>query len=278
MAQHGTRVGRHVSTGGGMSNAFANAIDIGCDTMQMFISSPRMWGIAGRGAEQAGLFRKNAEGSGIAPVFVHMPYLPNLASPDRDMYKKSVEALVKISGMCDELCIEYVITHLGSHKGEGKEKGIRRVIDAVSTALGGSERVKVLLEDQAGHNNSVGAEIEDIKEIFSGIGGRRVGICLDTCHMFAAGYDIRDHKVLDSIDRALGFNNTKCVHLNDSMSGLGSFKDRHERIGNGAIGIEGFKSFFSYRKARGIPVIMETAHSSSEGEAREISLVRRLIG
>ncbi len=278
MVQHTPRVGRHVSTAGGISNSFINAQEIGCSTMQIFISSPRMWNVTEIDARQSELFRKNAKDSGIAPVFVHMPYLPNPASPDRNMYKRSVDTLVRISKACDALGIEYLITHLGSHKGEGKEKGIRNVIGAVKTALDASENVRILLEDQAGHANSVGADIGDIKDIYSGISSKRVGICLDTCHLFAAGYDIREHKVLDAIDKALGFGNVKCLHLNDSMSGLGSFKDRHESIGRGAIGIDGFKALFSYRKLEGIPVIMETALGSSESQAREISLVRRLIG
>ncbi len=278
MVEHEYRVGRHVSTAGGISNSFINAESVGCNTMQIFISSPRIWDVPDINAAGIELFRSSASEHDIIPVFVHMPYLPNLASPDSNIYKKSVDALIKISKLCDELGIGYLITHLGSHKGNGKEKGIRNVINAISTAIQATEHVNILMEDQAGHANSVGADIDDIKDIYSGIRSKRVGICLDTCHLFAAGYDIRDHKVLDKMDRTLGFVNVKCLHLNDSLSGLGSFKDRHERIGSGAIGMDGFKDFFSYGKLRGIPIIMETAQPSSTAEAKEITTVRKLIG
>ncbi len=277
MAQHAARVGRHVSTSGGISNSFINAQEIGCSTMQIFISSPRTWNMPETDPRQTALFKKNSAEYDIKPIFVHMPYLPNPASPDAGIHKKSADALAAISRRCDSLGIEYAITHLGSHKGAGKEKGIRNVIEAVNAALDATEHVGILLEDQAGHANSVGADIEDIRRIHSGIASKRVGICLDTCHLFAAGYDIREHSVLDTIDKVLGFANVKCLHANDSMYGLGSFKDRHDNIGSGAIGRDGFRSFFSYKKLRGIPVIMETAQANSDGEAREISLVRELI-
>ncbi len=271
------KVGRHVSIAGGISNSFRNAAEIGCNTMQIFLSSPQMWKIDAPSKEQSGLFKKYAGSSDVSPVFVHMPYLPNLASPKKEMYVKSVDTLVSTARLCDDLGIGYIVVHLGSHLGEGKEKGIKNVAAAVGTALDSSENVCILLEDQARQTNSVGADINDLKQIYDGIKSRKAGICLDTCHLFAAGYDIREHKVLDEIDRTLGFRNVKLVHLNDAQFGLSSYKDRHERIGAGSIGIEGFKSFFSYKRLSGIPMVMETPHDSRDSEAREIELVRKLM-
>jgi deoxyribonuclease-4 len=272
------RVGRHVSSAGGICNSLSNATKIGCNTMQIFLSSPQMWRVAGISKDDASAFNKEQKVSGVWPVFVHMPYLPNLASPNADIYKKSVDTLESISVLCDSIAADYVIVHLGSHLGKGKEAGIHNVITAIGTALDASDSVCVLLEDQARQANSVGADIEDVKEIYDGIGSERVGICLDTCHLFAAGYDIRDRSTLEAIDRAIGFRNVKALHLNDAQYGLGSGKDRHAQIGEGFIGTEGFSKFFSYKKTSGIPVITETPVSSDKEAADEIMLVRRLMG
>ena len=271
------KVGRHVSASGGISSSFTNALEVGCSTMQIFLSSPRMWKINEITPEQSALFLSSSSESGVSPVFVHMPYLPNLASPKDYIYSRSVETLAKTAEMCDALSIGYLVAHLGSHLGEGKSKGIRNVVEAVSSALEKIDKVHILLEDQAGQTNTVGAELEDIAQIYDEISSKKVGVCLDTCHLFAAGYDIREHGVLDDIDGAIGFGKVECIHLNDAQLELGSHRDRHENIGLGKIGVEGVRSFLSYKRLQGIPLVMETPQTSANGEAKEIRLVRSLI-
>jgi deoxyribonuclease IV len=271
------RIGFHVSAAGGVSNAFSNAQEIGCTAMQIFLSSPRSWEIVPIGKEETKRFIEKENSSGITPVVVHMPYLPNLASPKADIYKKSVGTLKEIAKSCSTLEIDYVVMHMGSHMGEGREKGMANIVAAVNSALNVSEDVCLLLEDQSGQANNVGSKMEDLGEMYRELSNRNVGLCLDTCHLWGAGYDIGDHEVLKRIDREVGFKNVKVIHLNDSKFGLGLGKDRHEQIGLGEIGSKRIKSFLSYNGVRGIPLIMETPHESTESQIKELALVKKLM-
>ncbi len=206
-----------------------------------------------------------------------MPYLPNLSSPKADTYKKSVSTLKEIAKSCSALGIGNVVMHLGSHLGEGKEIGMKNVVAAVNSALNEVDDVCMLLEDQAGQTNTVGTNMEDLGEIYKQLSKRNAGICLDTCHLWGAGYDIGDHEVLKKIDKTLGFKNVKLIHLNDSKFGIGLGKDRHERIGEGEIGAKRIASFLSYKGIDSIPLIMETPHETTESQIKELALVKRLL-
>ncbi len=271
------KLGYHVSISGGISNAFDYSKEINCTTMQIFIGSPRIWSVQKISTEEKNKFLIKSKNTKIEPVFVHMPYLPNLASPKEDVYKKSVETLSIIVKECAALKIEYVVVHLGSGLGEGKEKAIDRVVNAVSSVKSEKNGVFVLLENQAGQKNSVGSTLEDLKEIYDKIHSSEVGFCIDTCHLFAAGYDVRKTETAKLIDDKLGFENIKLIHLNDAKYELGSGRDRHECIGLGNIGIDGFKSFFSYKKFLGLNFILETPHSSKEQELNELKTVREIL-
>lgn len=270
------RIGYHISIAKSIDLAFDRAAEAGCTAMQIFVSNPRGWEIAPIPEEQRKSFISKSKTFDVRPVVTHMPYLPNLASANPENYKKSKDALGGTIMTCSSLGIKYLVTHLGSHLGEGAKKGIENITSAINSAerLDG---VKILLENTAGQTNSVGSNLAELVEIFDGVSGK-VGFCLDTCHLYAAGYDITKHEVLDEITRELGFRNIELFHLNDSKFGLGSHKDRHDNIGRGHIGAKGFKSFLSYNGITDKPLILETPELPQGVELDEIGLVRKLAG
>ncbi len=266
------RLGYHVSAAQSIDLAFDRALALGCNTMQIFISNPRGWEIKEIPKEAKEAFIAKSKTGEVSPVVAHMPYLPNLSSTNESTYSKSIENLNKTLSLCSELSIKYLVTHLGSHLGKGTEIGIRNVVNAINKAKIGDE-VTLLLENTSGSKNSVGSTLEELAAIREG-SDKKIGFCLDTCHLYAAGYDITKKEVLEEIDRKLGFKDVHLFHLNDSKFQLGSHLDRHENIGRGYIGKEGFSRFFSYRKILAKPFIMETPQESSE----ELLLVKQLSG
>jgi len=188
-------VGVHVSIAGGLDKAVDRAKDRGCDVFQIFSSNPRGWKTRPISVEEAGSFAVRFKESGLDLAVDHMPYLPNLASSKQDVYAKSVQALANELGRCQMLGIPYLVTHMGSHLGAGREKGIERIVDALETAFYSVKNEAVLLlENTAGTKNSMGGSFQDIAEILDSLGTRRarLGVCLDTCHLFAAGYELRN--------------------------------------------------------------------------------------
>ena len=193
-----------------------------------------------------------------------MPYLPNLSSPKDDVHKMSVQALSSELERCNKLGINYVVTHIGSHLGTGIEKGLERVIKACNTALSNSSNdTMIILENTAGTKNNVGSKFEELKYIFDNVkDNSRIGFCFDTCHAFAAGYDLSSRKsALDTIktfDKIIGLKHLKVVHLNDSKGELGSGLDRHQHIGYGHIGEDGFREILKHSLIKNLPLILET--------------------
>ncbi len=269
-------VGRHVSIAGSIDLAFDRAKALGCTAMQIFVTNPRGWKLNPIGKDSEASFRKKREATGIVSV-AHMPYLPNIASSNKDAFSKSVESLVENMERCSRLEIDYLVTHMGSHMGHGKEKGIENVAQAVAAALERSSGVTVLLENEAGHKNSVGDKTEDLVRVSDIIKDKRLGFCLDTCHLFASGYDITDHKVLDEMFGSLSMNKVFAIHLNDAKKELGSCLDRHANIGYGHIGTEGFRRFLSYKGISTKAIILETPVGEDISEADEITLARSLL-
>ncbi len=270
------RVGYHVSIAGGMEKAFEQAAALGCTTMQIFISNPRSWSMGKVSAEEKRRFAQKGSVYDIMPVFAHMAYLPNIASPLGSVYERSARYLVENLKMCEALGIPYLVTHLGSSKGWERSAAVKRVSSAVRHASESSNRVTLLLENAAGQANSIGALYEEIADIRDTAGSDNIGFCIDTCHMFAAGYDIGDVKTLRALDRLLGIGNIKLIHFNDAKFDLGSRKDRHESIGAGLIGGERFKRFFRFRGIANVPAVLETPHSPSWGR-KELEIAKRLI-
>ncbi|MEM2593865.1 MAG: deoxyribonuclease IV [Candidatus Bathyarchaeia archaeon] len=277
------RIGFHMSICGSIDRAVDRALEIGCNTLQIFTRNPRGWIARPLRNDEVEAFILKVERNDVRPVFSHMPYLPNLASPKNDVYAKSVEALIVEMDRCERLKVPYLVTHLGSHLGYGAKRGLERIVRAIDkafSAVGG--RVTLLLENTAGTRNSVGGRFEDLQYIIERTSyPDRIGICFDTCHAFAAGYDLRTEEkieeVIGKIESTVGFERLKLVHLNDSRGGLNSHIDRHEHIGLGKIGEEGFRSILRSRFAR-LPLILETPRNGVRSDLDNLLKVKEIAG
>jgi deoxyribonuclease-4 len=284
----GYRVGFHVSIAGGISNSVDNAKGIGCSAFQIFSRNPRGWAAKPLAPDDVAAFKSKMTASGIdrTSTVVHMPYLPNLSGSAGEMYTKSVDTLAGEIQRAGELGIPYLVIHLGSHLGKGPEAGVGQLVNAVNTARDRAakkkgESVTVLLENNAGQKNSIGATFEELRAILDRLGGSGVGVCLDTCHAFASGYDLRTEKdvekTLGAFDKAVGLKELKVVHLNDSKGALGSNLDRHEHIGLGSIGREGMAAFLGHKAIAQLPIIMETPIDEKRDDAKNLKAFCELV-
>jgi len=275
------RLGVHVSVAGGVDRAVDRAKAAKCDIFQIFSSNPRCWRSRSLSDDEAERFVAKFKESGLDLAVDHMPYLPNLASPKEDVYAKSVEALATELKRCEKLGIPYLVTHLGSHLGAGWEQGLGRIVSALETAFLTAENdVVLLLENTAGTKNSMGGSFHDIAAIIDSLDTRRLGVCLDTCHLFAAGYELITpdglEATLDQSDRIIGLQMLKLLHLNDCKGSLGSRLDRHEHIGLGQIGEQGFRTILGCPAMKGLPMILETPVDSRRDDSRNLGVVRQL--
>jgi len=275
------KVGVHVSIAGSLDLAVDRAKDVGCDVFQMFSRNPRGWGYQPIQKEVSEAFRAKIRTTGLIPVD-HMPYLPNLASPKPEIYEKSIATLTAELGRCGTLGIPYLVTHLGHHLGDGMAGGRARVIAAINTALAASDNsVQLLLENTAGEKNSVGSSFGHIRGILDGIEKKqRIGICFDTCHAFAAGYELRTEEgiagTLGQLDEEVGLDNLRVIHLNDTKGDRGSGLDRHEHIGLGFIGEDGFRRILHNRVFASLPLVCETPVDERRDDRGNIRAVRDL--
>jgi deoxyribonuclease-4 len=276
------KLGVHVSISGTIDNAPDNARELGCDTFQMFTRNPRGWKFSKLDDAQVQEFRRKTKQYKLESVVTHMPYLPNLSSPKKAIYNKSVKSLAVELERCGTLDIPYVVTHLGSHLGEGADVGLRNLVSAINFALGKNKnQVMLLLENTAGTKNSMGSTFEEIRRIIDGIEDKkRIGVCLDTAHAFAAGYDIRTRDLVDQtlmkFDSVLGLDRLKVIHLNDSKGELGCGRDRHEHIGLGYIGEKGFRALLRHETVRTLPFILETPVDDYADAAGDMKKAREL--
>ncbi len=272
----------HVSISGTIDKANDRARELGCDTFQMFTRNPRGWKYKKLDRDEVVEFKRKATSYNLNPIASHMPYLPNLSSPKKLIYNKSVKSLTAELDRCATLGIPYIVTHLGSHLGKGTDLGLEQISGAVDSALSENQSdVVLLLENTAGTKNSMGSSFEDIKRILDRVDNRkRVGICFDTAHAYAAGYDLHSpqgvNETLKKFDSTLGLGLLKVIHLNDSQVGLGSGRDRHEHIGLGYIGEAGFRALFKHEAVRNLPFIMETPIDDRRDEAGNMKKVREL--
>ncbi len=281
MRERNLRLGLHVSISGSIVLAVERALDRGCNTFQMFTRNPRGWFYRELRSEEVSEFRRRVGSEGLDPVFVHMPYLPNLASPKEVVYRKSVDSLKVELERCVQLGVPYLVTHLGSHLGRGIEYGFERIVEAIDWAFSKVEGdVTLLLENTAGGRNTVGSRLEEIAEIMDRVGDDRcLGVCYDTCHGFASGYDMRTPEAVTNLievfDSLIGLERLKVVHLNDSRGDLGSRLDRHEHIGLGKIGESGFMSILQSPLGEK-PLILETPIDSRRSDCENLAKVREL--
>ena len=259
------QIGLHVSISGSIDMAINNAIDRECSAFQIFTRNPRSWVAKDLALIEAKKFIEKLKESKIERMAIcaHMPYLPNLSSPEDDGYQKSIKSMIKEIERCDKLGVPYLVTHLGSHKGSGEENGIKRLTDALNKVAETKADVIILLENTAGQKNSVGSDFKQLAEIFSKCKpAKKFGICLDTCHAFVAGYDLRTKnsvkKTMKEFDDTVGIKHLKILHLNDSKGELNSNRDRHDHIGLGEIGNEGLGEMIKIMNKHKIPIVLET--------------------
>ncbi len=278
----GLLLGFHVSISESLDLAIDRAQELGCTTFQMFTRSPRRWKLGELGVEEVQRFKEKRRKAGFGKVVVHMPYLPNLASPQKATMKMSRASLVEEVRRCGLVGADYLVVHLGSHMGKGSMVGMKNVSEACREAIEKNDNdTMILLEIMAGQRNCVGARFEEIKLILDGIPQRsRVGVCFDTCHAFAAGFDLASEnavsRTIGLFDELVGLREIKVFHLNDSKAPLGGGLDRHEHIGMGFIGTRGFRALLHYPGIARRLLILETPADGRMDSAEELRLVRRL--
>jgi len=265
-------IGAHVKSSGGVWNAVDNGLAIGAEALQFFAGSPRTWRPMLYKEKDAARFREARAASSIRFVVIHTIYLINLATTNEDFYEKSVASLTGAVVAAEQLGADAIVTHIGSHQGAGFEAGLERVRVALGRALeeAADSQVRVLLENTAGAGGTMGVDFEQLGAMIDAVGGDpRVGICVDTCHLFAAGFDLRDAAGLDSaikaLDDACGLERLVMLHLNDSMTPLGSNRDRHDNIGDGQIGLEGFRNIVNHPAFADLPGILEVPGLDGNG-------------
>ena len=277
------RLGFHVSISGGFSLAVQRAHELGCTTMQIFSRNPRGWTVKPLDKDDIAEFKRLREQFDINPVFVHTNYLINLASPKPDLYERSIEQFVIDLERTEHLGAEYLVTHLGSASGQEPGWMIERVADALNMAMKlHKPQAMILLENTAGEKGDVGYTFEQVSEVISRLSNTdKIGICYDTCHGFAAGYDIRTKQSVDAIaekiDSTVGVSRLKGMHLNDCLRDFDSHVDRHWHIGEGKIGEDGFKAILNHKAFRDVPKIMETPKETEEDDPRNMKKVRSLV-
>ncbi|MCB0870780.1 MAG: deoxyribonuclease IV [Solirubrobacterales bacterium] len=275
-------IGAHVSTSGGLAKAVSRGEEIGCRSIQIFNQSPRAWRPTAFTDEDFAAFREAMRESTIESVIIHAIYLINTATPDRDLARKSRESLIHALRVGDAIGADGVVLHPGSRKQEEVVPAIVRSGALIREALSESERCPVLIEQMAGHANILAHTFEEIAGIIEAAGGgKRLGLCLDSCHLYAAGYDIGSYdgidRMLEDSDRALGKRRLRALHLNDSKEPLGSRRDRHADIGQGEVGETGMARFLSEPRFDGLPATMETPGPERKGPvAADLDLANRL--
>jgi deoxyribonuclease IV len=275
-------VGAHVSTAGGLDKAIERGEERGCESIQIFNQSPRMWRPTKYEEEDFAGFREAMDDSGVEAVIIHAVYLINCASTDRELRRKSRDSLTHALRIGDAIGAAGVVLHPGSQKDEPLRPSIKRAAKTIASALGDSDSCRLLLEQTAGHKGLLARDLDQIADLIDGAGGdKRLGLCLDSCHMFVQGYDITDEahlaNVLDEADAKVGIDRLGAVHINDAAAPLGSCRDRHANIGKGEMGKRGLAAFLSEPRFEGLPATLETPGPDKKGSDRkEVTLAKRL--
>ncbi len=277
------QIGCHVSISGSIDKAVDNAVERECSAFQIFTRNPRGWHAKELLDNDITNFREKLKTSKIDrfATCAHMPYLPNLSTPKEDGFAKSVNTLINEVDRCEKLGIPYLVTHLGSHLGTGEEAGIKQLAKGLNKAGQTKNDVMILLENTAGQKNSVGANFEQLAEIFNKLKpAKKFGVCLDTCHAFVSGYDLRTEKLvkgtLAKFDDTVGFENLKILHLNDAKGEIGCNLDRHYHIGLGNIGEKGLSEVIKTANKKKIPIILETPIDDTRDDFENIRKAKEL--
>lgn len=276
-------LGVHVSSEGRIYEAVDRAHNLGCNTMQIFSRNPQRWREYYLEPNDIDEFIRRQKRLKIAPVFIHIPYLINLASPNPKLYKASIEAYIEDIREAEALKADFIVTHMGSHKETSEEAGLRRLTEALNRILEKtvSAGVGILLENTAGSGSWLGYKFSHQRRVMQGLKQKeRVGLCLDTAHAYLAGYDISTkiglETLLGEIERLVGTSFIKLIHLNDTKGRLCGHHDTHEHIGKGNIGLDAMKRIVNDPKLRNIPFILETPKKNEQDDAMNLSTVRKI--
>lgn len=269
-------IGAHVSIAKGFKKAAQISVDIGANTFQFFSRNPRGGNAKEFNEKDMAAFQKIREENNFGKLLAHAPYTMNLAATNEDTYEFAKMVIREDVKRMDSIGVEYICFHPGSHVGGGVEEGTRKIIEGLNQAITGDENITVLLETMSGKGTEIGRSFEEIRAIIDGVEhNERIGVCMDTCHIFSAGYDIVNDLdgVLDEFDRVIGLDRLKTIHLNDSMMPFGKNKDRHAGIGEGEIGMKALLEVVNHPKLRDIPFFLETPYDD-EGHGREIAMLK----
>jgi len=276
------RLGVQVSIAGKISKAVDRAAELGCNTMQIFSRNPRSFRRKPQDGEDIRDFRKRREEEKIYPLAIHAVYTQNLASSNKIFHRISIRDFIRDLGDAQNLGAELVVTHIGSFKRSTYQEGTRRVIKALDTILKRAPYgITLLLENTSGSGHWLGSRFSELAYIIDKLRGpKNLGICFDTCHAFSAGYNIRDEEglsgLISEIESLIGMDRLKLIHLNDTKDKLGSHKDRHQDIGQGQIGLDGFRRIVNHPKLNKTPFILETPKKADEDDLRNLETVRSL--
>jgi len=275
-------IGAHVSTSGGLAKAIERGAERGCESIQIFNQSPRMWRPTKYGPEDFAAFREAMDASPVEAVVIHAVYLINCATKDTEMRKKSLQSLTHALRIGDGIGAAGVVLHPGAQKGEPHGPSMKRAAKVIAAALKDSERCPLLLEQTAGHKGLLGRDFDETAELIELAGaGERLGLCLDSCHLFVQGYDVTDEghlaKIVDEADAKVGLDRLRCLHVNDAAAPLGSCRDRHANLGKGEMGKQGLAAFLSEPRFEGLPATLETPGPNKKGpDRKEVTAAKRL--
>jgi deoxyribonuclease-4 len=274
------KLGFHISIAGGFKNVLQRAEARGCETIQLFSRNPRGWKYSPLDPEDIALFKEGVKSKQISPIFVHMPYLPNLASSTAQLFRRSVDSLIEDLKRSEVIGAPFLIMHIGSS--EDKAKGMEQMMRGINRAFAQvKNNVVLLLENTAGSGNELGSEFEQLQEIMSGVDEKkRIGIVFDTAHAFEAGYDLRTEdsvaKTIERFDNVIGLRKLYAIHLNDSKTKLGSRSDRHWHIAQGEIG-RGMRYVLVHPALQELPFIMETPRTNLKEDLMNMRAVKKLL-
>lgn len=278
-------LGAHMPTSGGMYKSLVSGKEIGCNAVQLFTGSPRQWAHPPLKEEEVEKFLKAKEDTGIRFTVAHDSYLINLAAPSEEVMEKSHKAFRGELDRANVLGIPWVVTHMGAHLNLGEDEAVQRLIDSLKKILDETDGYSsgVALETTAGQGTGLGWRFEQIGKVLEGVGhDSRIGVCLDTCHIFVAGYDIRAEEAyeetLQQFDSLIGLNRLKVIHANDAKKPLGSRVDRHEHIGQGEIGDAAFARLVTDARLSHVPIILETPESETMHEVNLNRLKKMSLG
>ena len=276
------QIGAHVSSSGGIHNAVDRAVAIGADSIQVFTQSPRTWRPTNHDPATFERFRERSAETGMGGVICHALYLCNLAAPNDDVYEKSVAAMRNTMEVACGIGADGVVFHVGSHLGSGFEHGLERVLPAMEHVLElCSDETWLLMENSAGAGGTIGRSIDELATLYERLDRHpRLGICLDSCHLYVSGIDVTDRAALDAcldeVDSSIGLDRLRALHVNDSATPLGSNRDRHANIGEGLLG-EGLGVFLGHPRLQGLPAVIETAGPENHGpDANEIRKAKEI--